>query len=328
MTRLRNIGIVLAILLASAFALNFLLKTLWERHWSNRAIPTLHDSEISKHKLRYVSANDLEFAYLEAGQGPLVILIHGFPDSAESWDATIDGLAGAGFRAVAPFQRGYFPSEIPTDGDYSAVSLGRDVTALISALGEEQAYVVGHDWGASAAYSAANLEPEKVRKLVTLAIPHPRVIKPSLELLRRAPHFVHFQFGYASEWLAARNDFEYIDSLHTRWSPTWDVPDRQRDLIKKMFSQPGHLRAALGYYQALFSDSETDRALRRRITSVSTLTFAGDNDGAFDTVNGFSEMPAAFSNGYEFVLIKDAGHFLHREKPREFLSKLIQFLKE
>ena len=95
-----------------------------------------------------------------------------------------------------------------------------------------------------------------------------------------------------------------------------------------MFSQPGRLRAALGYYQALFSDSDEDRELRRRITSVPTLTFAGDNDGAFDTSNGFADMPAAFSSGYEFVLIKDAGHFLHREKPREFISKLIQFLKE
>ena len=328
MIRLRNLMIVLAILSTFAFAVNLVLKALWDRQWSGREIPTLHESEISKHPLHHVTANDLDFAYLEAGQGPLVILIHGFPDSAESWDATIDGLAAAGFRAVAPFQRGYFPSEIPADGDYSGVSLGRDVTALISALGEKQAYVVGHDWGASAAYTAANLEPAKVRKLVTLAIPHPRVIKPSLELLRRAPHFVHFQFGYASEWLASRNDFEYIDSLYTQWSPSWDVPDRQRNIIKRMFSQPGRLRAALRYYQALFSDSDEDRELRRRITSVPTLTFAGDNDGAFDTSNGFADMPAAFSSGYEFVLIKDAGHFLHREKPREFISKLIQFLKE
>ena len=328
MLKLRRLGIALAVFLTFAFTLNLVLETSWERRWNAREIPTLRESEISRHPLRHVRANDLDLAYLEAGQGPLVILIHGFPDSAASWDLTMDGLAAAGFRVVAPFQRGYFPSEIPENGDYSAVSLGRDVTALITALGEDHAYVVGHDWGASAAYSAANLEPAKVRKLVTLAIPHPRIIKPSPELLRRAPHFIHFQFGYASEWLAARNDFEYIDSLYTRWSPSWDVPNRQRDIIKKMFLQPGRLRAALGYYQALFTDSEADIELRRRVTTVPTLTFAGANDGAFDSINGFAEMPTAFSGGYEFVLIQGAGHFLHREKPREFLSKLIEFLKD
>ena len=328
MAGVRKIGLVFAILLGTVFILNFSLKTIWERTWSTRDTPALRESEISRHALHHVHANGLDFAYLEAGRGPLVILVHGFPDSAETWDDTIDGLAAAGFRAVAPFQRGYFPSEIPAEGDYSTVSLGRDLIALITALGAEQAYVVGHDWGAAAGYAAANIEPAKVRKLVTLAIPHPRVIKPSLELLRRAPHFIHFQFGYASEWLAARNNFEYVNSLYTRWSPTWDVPERQRMLINRMFSQPGYLRAALGYYQALFTDSEEDRELRRRITVVPTLTFAGDEDGAIDSLRGFSDMPTAFSHGYEFVLVKGAGHFLHREKPDEFLAKLIQFLEE
>ena len=95
-----------------------------------------------------------------------------------------------------------------------------------------------------------------------------------------------------------------------------------------MFSQPDRLRSALGYYQALFTDSEADTKLRRRITAVPTLTFAGDNDGAFDTLHGFAEMPAAFSKGYEFILLEGTGHFLHREKPSEFLSKLIAFLRE
>ncbi len=77
-----------------------------------------------------------------------------------------------------------------------------------------------------------------------------------------------------------------------------------------------------------FSNIHKIPELRRRITAVPTLTFAGDNDGAFDTLHGFAEMPAAFSKGYEFILVEGTGHFLHREKPSEFLSKLIEFLRE
>ncbi len=82
-------------------------------------------------------------------------------------------VAKAGFRAVAPFTRGYFPSEIPEDAQYDIETLGRDVLALIEALGEQTAILVGHDWGALAGYAAAALDPDRVRLLVTLSTPHP-----------------------------------------------------------------------------------------------------------------------------------------------------------
>jgi pimeloyl-ACP methyl ester carboxylesterase len=123
--------------------------------------------------LSTVQANGLRFACLEEGQGPLVLLLHGFPDTPHTWDATRPALARAGFRAVSPFLRGYAPSEIPADGDYRIDALARDVAGLIEALGEERAIVVGHDWGAAAAYGAAIRFPERIRFLATVSIPHP-----------------------------------------------------------------------------------------------------------------------------------------------------------
>src|SRR5438445_4208078 len=138
---------------------------------------------------RFVTANGLKFAYLEQGSGPLVLLVHGFPDTAHTWDRTMAELAKAGFRAVAPFTRGYHPTAIPADGKYDVETLGRDLLALIEALGAQQAIVVGHDWGAAASYAAASLGPERVALLVTLAIPHPRSLKPTPRALWAIRHF-------------------------------------------------------------------------------------------------------------------------------------------
>src|SRR5580658_10060075 len=107
----------------------------------------------------FVEANGVRFAYFEEGKGPLVLLLHGFPDTPHTWDAVRPAVAAAGYRAVTPFLRGYAPTSVPADGAYDAETLGRDVVALIDALGERRAVVVGHDWGAAAAYSAATLAP-------------------------------------------------------------------------------------------------------------------------------------------------------------------------
>src|ERR1700683_576905 len=107
----------------------------------------------------FVTANGLRFAYLEQGQGPLVLLVHGFPDTPHTWDRVMPEVARAGYRVVAPYTRGYHPTEIPPNGPFDADTLGRDLIGLIEALGEKQAIVVGHDFGAGAAYAAAAIAP-------------------------------------------------------------------------------------------------------------------------------------------------------------------------
>lgn len=128
-----------------------------------------------------VGANGIDFHYIEAGSGPLVLCLHGFPDNAYTYRYLLPVLAQAGFRAVAPFMRGYFPSGRPADERYESVLLARDAAALIAALGADQGCVIGHDWGGAATAGCAVLAPQRVHKIVTLAIP-PRSLRHRLRL--------------------------------------------------------------------------------------------------------------------------------------------------
>lgn len=275
-----------------------------------------------------IKANGLQFAYLEAGKGPLVLLLHGFPDTAHTFEALLPILAAEGYHAVAPFQRGYFPTEIPADADYSAIKLGQDALALIEVFGEKKAVVVGHDWGAQAAYAAANLQPERLTKMVTSAIPHPSVFeKANFKAIFRARHVIFFQFGSLSESLTRRNNFAYIETLYRRWSPNWRVPENHLQQVKEAFADPNRLKAALGYYKS-FMKTQADKSkmeiiLRR--TSVPALTFGGTADGALDIAE-FDHAQKGFTGYYEFIPVKGAGHFIHQEASQLFTEKLLAFL--
>ena len=121
-------------------------------------------------RLATVRANGLQFGVLEAGSGPLALCLHGFPDTADTWRHLLPALAGAGFRAVAPFMRGYAPTEVPADGAYHVGALVADAVALHEALGGDgDAVLIGHDWGAEAAYGAAAFAPGRWRRLVTVS---------------------------------------------------------------------------------------------------------------------------------------------------------------
>lgn len=267
-----------------------------------------------------VRANGLRFACLEEGEGPLVLLAHGFPDTAHTWDAVRPALAAAGYRAVAPFTRGYAPTEVPADGRYDADTLGRDLLALIEALGAEHAVVVGHDWGAAAAYAAAALAPERVRLLVTLAIPHPASVVPTPRVLWSVRHFFRFQLPDAAE-LVRRDGFAHVDELVRRWSPTWAPPPGETDAVKQVFRQPGSLEAALGYYRALRPWLPSGH--RRRIR-VPTVAFAGEHDLIDRTA--FERARSRFTGSYEVVAMP-GGHFMHREHPARFIAELLRVLQ-
>jgi pimeloyl-ACP methyl ester carboxylesterase len=269
-----------------------------------------------------VQANGLAFACLEEGRGPLVLLLHGFPDTAHSWDRTRPALARAGFRAVSPFMRGYAPTEIPRDGDYRIDTLARDVGALIAALGEDEAIVVGHDWGASAAYGAAILYPDRVRFLVTVAIPHPASLRPSPVLLWKMRHFLSLRRRGAADRLRA-DGLVHVDELLRRWSPAWTVPPDASSAVKRAFSVPGCLEAALGYYRAL-----TPRlpASQRGPIRMPSLAFAGATDFAL-RVSDFERARRFYEDTYEVVSLP-GGHFLHREHPEEFNAELLARLPQ
>ena len=269
---------------------------------------------------KFIDAGGLRFAYLEAGTGPLVLLVHGFPDTAYTWDATMTALAAAGYRAVAPFTRGYHPTAIPADGAYDTDTLGTDVVALIDALGGEPAIVIGHDWGASAAYAAAALAPHKVRLLVTVAIPHPASIRPTPKLAWIMRHFVTLRRGNAAAKLRDR-DGALVDELVRRWSPAWkDIPPAETARFKAILREPGVAEATLGYYRAL--TLRLPPSLRRPIT-VPTIAFAGVHDHV--APRAFEKARNRFTASYEVVQVP-GGHFMHREHPTEFTTELVHVL--
>ncbi|WP_372798770.1 alpha/beta fold hydrolase [Litorivivens sp.] len=273
-----------------------------------------------------LSVNGIELAYLEQGSGPLVLCLHGFPDTAHSFDELLPVLAAAGYRAVAPFMRGYYPSEIPADGDYAITTLARDALALIDALGEKSAIVIGHDWGGFAAYTAANIAPEKVSKLVVIAVPHMVATANSFAQLRRSWYVWFFQLPWLPEKRVARNNFAFIDRLYRAWSPNWPVNKYDLSPLKAALAAPGGLQAALGYYRRMIRGASRDvYDVMSTITTVPALWFVGEADGSIGP-EVFANTAEACSGPFELVSYPGVGHFVHREAAPEFHSKLLAFL--
>jgi len=269
-----------------------------------------------------VEANGLTFHYFEEGDpgAPLVLLLHGFPDTAHTWDDVRPALAEAGYHAVSPFTRGYAPTDVP-DTDTDVETMGRDVLALIEALGYDSAILVAHDFGASAAYSATVLDPSKVDRLVTVAIPHPDTIKAGLGLLWSARHFAYLTRPSAVRRMQ-RADFQHVDDLYTRWSPTWDVPAEETESVKNAFAREPSLNAALGYYRALGAAPDFMKA----DIAVPSMLVGGRDDMLSE--EAFTVDSAERFTGPYRVEMLDGGHFVHRESPEAFLAILLDFLAE
>jgi pimeloyl-ACP methyl ester carboxylesterase len=276
--------------------------------------------------VKFVDANGIRVAYLEEGSGPLVLLLHGYPETARSWSGVQHKLAATGYRVVAPFMRGYPPSGFPADDNFSVAALGEDAAALIGALGETKAIVVGHDWGATAAYSVATNHPEKVAALVTLAIPHARAFAGDPTLFLDAPHFVYYQAPW-SERLVWSHDFAHIESIYRQWaSPKYMAPREVLDDIKTTLRAPGAVHGALSYYWSLFKAGGLDPKAGERTISVPTLVIAGADDGAVKS-DRFAKARGAFLGRYQYVEIANAGHFPQLEAGDKVAEAIINFLK-
>ena len=283
---------------------------------------------------RRIAANGMDFEILEAGEGPLAILLHGFPDQARSWTPLIERLAAEGYRAVAPVMRG-FGGPAP-DGCYQGWATGGDAVALIEALGYEKAVVIGHDWGAGAAYAAATMAPHRVEKLVAMAVPYGPQLPASMLLdgdqQRRSWYMFFFQTGLA-EMAVPLNDFAFIDRLWAEWSPGYVLPDADRAALKAQFAAPGVLSNALAYYRQVFTPSASKpewAPMAAKATgpiAVPTLYLHGVNDGCVGAYLS-DGMETQFTGGFRRVLVENAGHFLQLEQPQVVGDAVVGFLKQ
>jgi pimeloyl-ACP methyl ester carboxylesterase len=278
-----------------------------------------------------VRANGLHFGVLEAGSGPLALCLHGFPDSADTWRHLLPALAGAGFHAVAPFMRGYAPTAVPADGAYHLGALVADAVALHEVLGGDgNAVLIGHDWGAEAAYGAAAFAPDRWRRLVTLAVPPAaldEVLFNNYEQLKR--FFYLFMFrdpAGLAETVVADDDMAFLDELWRDWSPGFQ-PGEHLAKVKQSLRQPANLAAALGYYRAAGAADRfaAEQQAVGRQAPQPTLYLHGARDGCIgvDLARGCERFLAPSSR---MIVIDDAGHFLHLEDPAQVNDQILSWV--
>ncbi|MGP0029091.1 MAG: alpha/beta fold hydrolase [Acidimicrobiales bacterium] len=282
-----------------------------------------------------ITANGLHFSYLDAGpsDGPLALCLHGFPDSAHTWRYLLPALGDAGFHAVAPFLRGYAPTDIPGDGFYQVGALARDANALHDALGGgSDAVIVGHDWGALATYAAVAHQPGRWRRAVTAAVPPTAALMGSFftyDQLQRS-WYTFFFMSPLAEIALPLDDFVFIDRLWADWSPGYDASfDLAR--VKEAIGDQAHITAAIGYYRALYDPTLQHpelaevQAATLLPTPKPTLYLHGRDDGCF-LLSSIGNPLEFLAEGSAMVVIDHAGHFLNVEQPAVVNRHILDFL--
>lgn len=279
----------------------------------------------------------LVFSARAMGSGPLVLMLHGFPDDFHSFDEQMEAIAAQGYRVVAPMMRGYEPSSCSPRDLYHLIHLASDVFAWMHHLNARQCHLVGHDWGALTSYVAAALQPKKFASLTTLAIPHLRrglqgVAGVPAQLVKSA-YILLMQFPKMSELIVEREDYAFVETLWQRWSPGWHYSPDEIEQVKSTFRGTGVVHAATQYYRCLLqplslSTQQSWRLLTSRV-SVPTLAITGEKDGCMDSRLYDSLMREQdFEKGLEVRRIAEAGHFLHREAPLEVNAMILDWIRQ
>jgi pimeloyl-ACP methyl ester carboxylesterase len=283
----------------------------------------------------YVQVNGLSFAYIEKGTGPVVVLLHGFPDHALTWSHQIEALSAQGYRVIAPYLKGYPPTEVPLDGFYDKATLVHEVAQFIQMVcPQETCHLVGQDWGAIIGYGLLAAYPELFKRAVLMAVPHPEKVGQSIleaKHIHRSFHWWFFQLKDLPEKALLQNDMAFIDYLWEYWTVEGFQDEDHIRSIKQMLSQPGVLTATLGYYRAMFDQDKFNpehadlRIKMTRPIGVPTLALCGADDLRAELMLDQSQY---FTAEYDFKLIKKAGHFLHREQAQAVTEQILTWLEK
>lgn len=284
-----------------------------------------------------VTANGVDFACLSMGEGPLALCLHGFPDTAATWRHLMPALADAGYRAVAPWMRGYAPTAVPSDGAYQTGALAADAVALHEALGgDADAVIIGHDWGAFATYGAAALAPQRWRRVVAMAVPPAAALMGGMlspTQVKRSWYIWFFQTAGLPEMVVPTDDFAFIADLWADWSPGYDATTDVA-AVAAALGDPVNLAAAVSYYRAMFDptrhlDTYADaQAATQLPTPQPTLYLHGANDGCLGVEMVAAAAAALPAQGSRVEVVPDAGHFLQLERPAVVNQLVVDFLAD
>jgi pimeloyl-ACP methyl ester carboxylesterase len=287
----------------------------------------------------------MSFAALAWGppHGPLALCLHGYPDTAWTWRHLGPLLAGRGWRVVAPFMRGYAPSDLAPDGNYQLGALGRDAIELHRSLGGDgRAVLIGHDWGAEAAYIAGAYRPELFARIVAIAVPpvpalrasvrSPRRLLANAPLLARQLRCSWYMFFQLVPGVSERALPRVIPKLWQDWSPGYDAGE---DIAHVFGALAGEARrtAALRYYRAAFlpwmrrREYATEQSHALRTPKRPLLYLHGERDGCVlaEIARPTGEILTPPSR---FELVANAGHFLHLERPAEVGELIAAFIED
>ena len=266
--------------------------------------------------------------YATQGKGPLVVLLHGFPEYWYAWRAQIGVLANAGFRVVAPDQRGYNLSDKPAGvKSYGVRRLTADVRALIEACGEKEAFVVGHDWGAGVAWSFAMAYPDMVTRLVTMNGPHPERLLTSFKQdpiqLLRSWYMFFFQLPALPEAVAQLDQYAFL-LKPLREEPTNPDAFPPSDIARYIaaFAQPGALTAMIDWYRAMFWTP----AVEIRAIDVDALVLWGEQDRHLGK-HLATPNPDLVPNA-RVVFLPNATHWVMHDEPARVSEELIAFFNQ
>jgi pimeloyl-ACP methyl ester carboxylesterase len=275
----------------------------------------------------YAQLGDVRLHYVEAGQGPLVVLLHGFPEFWFGWRRQLPALAEAGFRVVAPDMRGYNLSSRPAGvAAYAIDLLAADVRDLIRERGEERAFLAGHDWGGSVAWATARAHPESVERLAVLNFPHPRGIRRGLRRPRqliRSWYMLVFQPPWLPERLLSARRWAALRRPLEDDARPGAFTDQDLAHYVEAWSQPGAITAMLNYYRAGFRQR---RQIREQSGAVKapTLVVWGDRDRYLVPELAEPE-PSDVPNLERVERLPDASHWVQHDEPERVGRLLIEF---